>query len=231
MDFIVPDTLEDALSLVSACQKYRMDYPITRIRASIRACTPPLFTAETSFRAYGIASRYHLEEEALHAAQLTLERSIEFDTLGEDLRFVSGADLFRLYEYRNECTKVAKDCIRKMINRKPIRISSPCPTSVFGRDAGMEPRWWHSHFLLRILDRPSPKTVTDRPAFQAAEKLHETSCRTCDSSWIKSDKNTKTLCAEFEAKLSEVIEQVRLNCAFDFDGTSRLTCIAGPNSS
>jgi hypothetical protein len=36
MDPIVPDTLEDALSLLSACQKYQMDSTATRIRALIR---------------------------------------------------------------------------------------------------------------------------------------------------------------------------------------------------
>ena len=84
MDLIVPDTLEDALSC-SACQKYRMDSPVTRIRALIRTYTLPLSTAENSFRAYGIASRYHLKEYTLYATQLTLGYSMEFNTLGEDL--------------------------------------------------------------------------------------------------------------------------------------------------
>jgi len=104
MDPTVPDTLEDALSLLSACQKYQMDFIATRVRALIRACTPPLFTAETSFRAYGIASRYKLEEEALCAAKLTLGRTMNFDTCGEDLRFISGADLFQLSVYRKKRT-------------------------------------------------------------------------------------------------------------------------------
>ena len=82
MDPIIPDTLEDALSLLSACQKYQTDSTATRIRALITAYTPPLFTAENSFRAYGISSRYHLEEEALHAAQLTLECSMDSDSWG-----------------------------------------------------------------------------------------------------------------------------------------------------
>ncbi|KAH9006373.1 hypothetical protein EDB86DRAFT_2873628, partial [Lactarius hatsudake] len=68
MEPIVPDAVEDALSLLSACQKYQMDYTATRVRALIRARTPPLFTVENCFRAYGIASRYHLEEEVLLSA-------------------------------------------------------------------------------------------------------------------------------------------------------------------
>jgi hypothetical protein len=120
MDPIFPDTFAGTPSLLSACQKYQMGSTVTHIRALMRECMPSLFTTENSFRAYGTASRYQLEEEALHAARLTLEFSMDFNTIGEDLRFISGIDLFRLHEFRNECTEVAKDCIEKMIDREPI---------------------------------------------------------------------------------------------------------------
>ena len=233
MDPVIPDTLEDALSLLSACQKYQTDSTATRIRALIKSCTPPLFTAENSFRAYGIASRYHLEEEALQAARLTLECSMDFDTLGEDLRFISGADLFRLYGYRNECTKVAKDCIDQMTDHKP----PPTPSLLCSRSVDISkydteelqsvPRWWHGHFLLRIADLPSPKMVTDRPAFEHALALHQTmsGCSVC----LQTDETRidNTICAAFEAKLSTVIEQVSLDHALG--RTLELICTAGPS--
>ena len=233
MDPIVPDTLEDAYSLLSACQKYQMDTTLTRISALIRTCTPPLFTAKNSFRAYGIASRYHLEEEALHAARLTLECSMDFDTLGEDLRFISGADLFRLCGYRNECTKVAKDSIG--INRTTCRFPSFNEGCLYYDRYTPEkfvPRWWHSHFLARVAGRPSPKTVTDRRAFRDAVISHRAGsgsldgCQSClipDFEYMTSN----ALCAAFEEKLREVIEQVRLDRALG--GTSKLMCIAGPS--
>ncbi|KAH9050311.1 hypothetical protein EDB84DRAFT_1450292 [Lactarius hengduanensis] len=108
MEPIVPDTVEDALSLLSACQKYQMNYTATRIRALIRARTPPLFTVENCFRAFGIASRYHLKEEARLSARLTLKCPLTFDGCGEDLRFMSGGDLLTLFVYRKVC---AKDCV------------------------------------------------------------------------------------------------------------------------
>ena len=233
MDPIIPDTLEGALSLLSVCQKYQMDSTVTRVRALIRACTPPLFTAENAFRAYGIASRYQLEEEALHAARLTLECSMDFDTLGEDLRFISGADLFRLYGYRNECTKAAKDCIDKMTDHKP----SPLPTLLCSRSVDINkydtdelqsvPRWWHGHFLSRIADLPSPKMVTDRPAFERAIAMHRTmsGCSVC----LQPDETRidNTICAAFEAKLNEVIEQVSLHHAHG--SFPKLICTAGPS--
>ncbi|KAI9465922.1 hypothetical protein BJY52DRAFT_1143954 [Lactarius psammicola] len=214
MEPIVPDTLEDALSLLSACQKYQMDSIATRIRALIRTRTPPLFTAKNCFRAYGIASRYHLEEEALLSARLTLDRPMTFEVCGEALRFISGADLFRLYGYRNECTEVAKDCIAEMTDRPPS-MSSRCSSrsASKGRYGKGElhtvPRWWHGHFFRRIADRPSPEMITDRLAFEHAIASHraDTGCPSCmpDENGIGN-----IICSAFEAKLSEVIEQVRL---------------------
>ncbi len=231
MDPLVPDTVEDALSLLSACQKYQMDSIATRIRALIRACKSPLFTAENSFRAYGIASRYHLEEETLLSARLSLERPMTFEVCGGDLRFISGADLFRLYGYRNECAKVASHCIDEMTDRPPP-ISSRCSSRSARDGRGMRevwtvPTWWHGHFLLRIADRPSPKTVTDRPAFECAIASHQTA--TGCSSCMQPDKTIigNIICAAFESKLSEVIEQVSLDHALR--GTPELMCIAGPS--
>lgn len=216
MDPIVPDTLEDALSLLSACQKYQMDSTATRIRALMKACTP-LFTVANSFRAYGIASRHRLEEEALSAARLALQRAMNFNTCGEDLRFISGADLYRLFVYRNECTRVAKDCINKMIDHKtPPPSSSSCskPVNIGKYDTKAlqsVPRWWHGHFLSRVADQPSPKTVSDRQAFELAIAAHRAAswCSIClppDETRIDN-----TICAAIEAKLSPVIEQVHLD--------------------
>ena len=227
---IVPDTLEGALSLLSACQKYQMDSTATRIRALIKAGTQP-FTATNSFRAYGIASRYCLEEEALSAARLTLERTMNFDTCGEDLRYISGADLSRLFVYRNECTRVAKDCINKMIDHKtPPLSSSTCSRPVkIGKYDTKElqsvPRWWHGHFLSRIAEQPSPKTVCDRQAFEQAIAPHR------DTSWCSSclppdeTRIDNTICAAIEAKLSTVIEQVSPDHVFG--RTPELMCAAG----
>ncbi|KAI0279122.1 hypothetical protein BGY98DRAFT_1077656 [Russula aff. rugulosa BPL654] len=108
VDLSIPETFEEYLSLIASCQKYQMDSTAAHIRSLLKERIPPLF-ASNPFRAYGIASQYHLEEEALLAARLTLERSMDFDTCGEDLHYIPGGDLFRLWKYRTKCTTVAKD--------------------------------------------------------------------------------------------------------------------------
>ncbi|KAI9441453.1 hypothetical protein H4582DRAFT_1384690 [Lactarius indigo] len=228
MDSIIPDTLEDALSLLSACQKYQMDSTATRVRALLRARTPPLFTSENCFRTYGIARRYHLEEEALLSARLTLERRMTFEDCGEDLRFISGADLFRLCGYRNECTKVAKDCINDMTDYKPppipfLRCSGSAHSDYDTEELLSVLRWWHGHFLRRITFQPSPKVVTDRPAFERAIASHRamSRCSLC----LNETRIGNTICAVFGAKLSKVIDQVSLGHALG--RTPKLICIAG----
>ncbi|KAH9177564.1 hypothetical protein EDB89DRAFT_2239826 [Lactarius sanguifluus] len=188
-----------------------MDYTATRIRALIRARTPPLFTVENCFRAFGIASRYHLEEEALFSARLTLECPLTFDGCGEDLCFISGTDLFRLHGYRKECIKVANNCVEGETGHGiPIpQLFSHClsGSANMGRLQTVS-GWWSGHFLHRIADLPSPKTVTDRLAFERAKVTHRTisGCPLCQQKT-----RTDNICAAFEAKLNEVIDQVRLD--------------------
>ncbi|KAH8996742.1 hypothetical protein EDB92DRAFT_1522677 [Lactarius akahatsu] len=211
MEAIVPDTLEDALSLLSACQKYQMDFIANCVRASMRARTPPLFTVENCFRTYGIASRYHLEEEALLSARLTLECPLTFDGCGEDLCFISGTDLFRLHRYRKECIKVAKNCVERETGRGISQSFSHCSSRSANMD-GLQTvsGWWKGHFLNRIADLPSPKTVTNRLVFEGAMIVHRTvtGCPLCQQ-----ETRIDNICAVFEAKLSEAIDQVGLNHA------------------
>ncbi|KAN0130152.1 hypothetical protein V8E53_012097, partial [Lactarius tabidus] len=225
---VVPDTFEDALSLLSACQKYQMDFIATHIRATIRAGTPQLFTAENSFRAYGIASRYQLREEALYAAQLTLERIMSFDTCGEDLRFISGADLFRLLAYRTQCTRVVQLCINDTKNDDPPLFSGQFVVKSGNKHIRSTEWWWQDHFVSRVKAsaQPSPKTITDRQAFQSCLASHRsfsrcTSCLQPDETLI-----SNAVCEVFEAELSKEIEQVSLK--HDLGRTSEIMCIAGP---
>jgi len=213
----VPQTFEDALSLLVACQKYQMDSTAARVRTLLKERTPPLITAPNSFRAYGLASRYHLKEEALLAARLTLGRTMNFHECGEDLGFITGADLFRLWQYRAECTKVARDCINQMKrNSTAPTISRSCSGSTtLGRYDAEElqsaPRWWHTHFLQRAADRPSPKSIANRAAFERSLTAHKSAsgCPSCPQP--DETRMDNAICVAVEAKLSAAIEQVRLD--------------------
>src|SRR5712675_845171 len=198
-----PETLEDALSLLVACQKYQMDSTIARIRSLLKDHEPPLFTAQNSFRAYGVARQYHLKEEALVAGRLTLERSLDFDECGEDLHFISGADLVKLWRYRAECTKVAKDCINQL-------KSSDATVQYMPRHY-YEPRiywsgWCYDHFLNRVPDKPSPKLITDRQVFETAG-LNQNYCGIVQYNVTRIYESVR---AEVEAKLKAAIDEVSI---------------------
>ena len=209
VDTVIPGTFEDALFLLATCQKYQMDSTAYCVRSLLKQRVPPLITAFNAFRAYGIASRYHLKEETLLAARLTLERPMNFDACSEDLRFVSGVDLFRLWGYHNECINAAKRCIGQM---KTDGDGFPrCSGSVnTGKYPDTASRWWHSHFLHRV-DQPSPKTITDRTAFERALAVHRSSsnCVAC----LQPDESRvdNVVCVAFEEKLAAAIDQVSIS--------------------
>jgi hypothetical protein len=220
VDPCLPGGFEDALSLLATCQKYQMDATAARIRLLLKDHTPSLFTALNSFRAYGIASRFHLKEEAQLTARLTLERPMSFNEYGEELRFISGADLFRLWEYRTECTKAAKESINVKTKRNseitntPVRSRSCSGAVSIGKYDTEElqsvPRWWHSHFLHRAGLQPSPKQITDRPAFERALVEHRSlsGCAAC----LPNDETRvdNTICVAVEAKLRVAIDRVSI---------------------
>jgi len=200
VDPSIPETLEDALSLFATCQKYQMDSTATRIRSLLRDHVPPLFTAQNSFRAYGISRRYHLKQEAQVAARLTLECSLNFNECGEDLRFMSGTDLFQLQEYRTECIKVVKDCIRGEDRNTPYAAA-----------------WCYNHFLKRVADKPSPTWVTDRQAYETAMQMN----RDPYSRHLQSDATRlfESIRTKVEVKLKVVIDEVSIVLASQLDLT------------
>jgi hypothetical protein len=234
VDLSIPETFEEYLSLIASCQKYQMDSTAAYIRSLLKEHRPPLFTALYSFRAYGIASRYHLKEEALLAARLTLERRMDFQTCAEDLHYISGVDLFRLWQYRTKCTTVAKDCINQMIgNEDDAPSASACCSGLVNvgkydtKELQSVPRWWHRHFLHRATNQPSPKTITDRRAFEHALKMHRT-LTGCDACLLPDETRVdNTICAAVEAKLNVAIDQVSIGCPFPAE-SPELDCTIRP---
>lgn len=89
------------------------------------------------------------------------------------------------------------------------------------------PRWWRGHFISRVEDQPSPKTVTDRLAFEHAIASHRASSWCSSCLFPDETRIDNSICAAFEAKLGLVIEQVSLDCALG--RAAELVCIAGPS--
>ncbi|KAI9511502.1 hypothetical protein F5148DRAFT_327280 [Russula earlei] len=207
IDRSIPETLEDTLSLLATCNKYQMDSTASRIRHLLKKHTAPLLTTPNALRAYGFASRYHFKEEVLLSARLTLERALGINECGEDLRFMSGADLFRLWRYRTECTKIVRDCISGLkSNEKNDRSRS-------GRNDSRQyvTEWCYDYFHGRVADKPSPKLVTDQQAFETALTTYRNSypgSRYPVHSQADETRLLGTLRADVETKLTAAINEV-----------------------
>ena len=213
VDFSIPETFEECLSLIACCQKYQMDSTAAHIRSLLKEQIRPLF-ASNPFRAYGIASQYHLQEEALLAARLTLDRHVDFDTCGEDLHYISGADLFRLWQYRMKCTTVAKDCIDQMLPNEDNAPSASAPryrridVGNFDFKAVLTV---HQHFFLRAAKQPSPTTIADRKAFRDTVEMNRVGRNYAEWMSVHEKGHANEICATVKAILEGAIDQVRID--------------------
>jgi BTB/POZ domain len=215
VDLSIPETFEEYLSLIASCQKYQMDSTAAHIRSLLKERIPPLF-ASNPFRAYGIASQYHLEEEALLAARLTLERSMDFDTCGEDLHYIPGGDLFRLWKYRTKCTTVAKDCIKHMTGSDDAPLPSVCHSGRVnvGKSNTRALQYAYQHFFYRAAKQPSPKTITDWKAFENSQKKFCIAAGHAACFSLDETRQVKRICRTLEARLEVANDQVSIGCPF-----------------
>jgi hypothetical protein len=104
----------------------------------------------------------------------------------QDLPYMAGAELFRLWQYRIKCTTVAKGCINRMIlgnnDAPPFRRAVSALVNIGQYDTKelqSMPRWWHRHFIYRAADLPSPKIIADRRTFESGLKVHCMGRRLC----------------------------------------------------
>jgi len=216
VEWSMPETLEDAHALLATCQKYQMDSTIMRIRSLLKDHKPPLYTVQNSFHAYGIARRYDLKEEALVAARLTLQRPLNFDECGEDLRSISGADLLKLWRYRAECVKVAKGCITQLKSSDGSSYYSEQQNSYhhqsyYNQQYHNTQRtyttgWCYDHFFNRVSDKPSPELIIDRQVFETAVQNYSY----CSISQASVTRICESIRAEVEAKLKTAIDEVSI---------------------
>jgi len=97
---VIPSSYEKVFALLSACQKYDMEYILSYIRTEIQRGTFPAPVAAEAFSAYARASSLRLIPEMENAAKLTVGQPMTFESLGEGLRQFKGSGLCELVRYR-----------------------------------------------------------------------------------------------------------------------------------
>jgi hypothetical protein len=107
----LPPTIEKIIELLSVAQKYRMDLVLAHIRDHISRQNPPLIRKSTAFHAYSLAQQYGLRQEALQAAQLTLNFPLSIESLEstEKLGIMPSPFLYELWCYHMRVKQFLED--------------------------------------------------------------------------------------------------------------------------
>jgi hypothetical protein len=95
----LPSTPEQVMELLSAAQKYEMHVVLARIRDRLSRQVPPFIRPESAFHIYSLAQNYGLRDEARQAARASLNISITFEDLDDELDIMPGAYLHELWKY------------------------------------------------------------------------------------------------------------------------------------
>jgi hypothetical protein len=98
--FVITDSYEKTLDLLSASQKYDMATVLSTVRSEIGHQLP---TTEAAFRAYAIAYSKQLGPEMETAARLTLDHPMTFEVITDNLPLFEGSALRDLARFRKRC--------------------------------------------------------------------------------------------------------------------------------
>ena len=107
----LPPTIENIIELLSVAQKYRMVSALAHIRDHISRQNPPLIRKSTAFHAYSLAQKYGLRQEALQAAQLTLNFPLTIESLESTARWdiMPSPFLYELWCYHTRVQRFLED--------------------------------------------------------------------------------------------------------------------------
>ena len=125
----LPPTIEKIIELLSVAQKYRMVMVLAHIRDHISRQNPPLIRKSTAFHAYSLAQQYGLRQEALQAAQLTLNFPLSIESLESSakLDIMPSSFLYELWLYHKRVQQFLEDDLGTFITTgTAARINVRC---------------------------------------------------------------------------------------------------------
>ena len=125
MPHVLPSTIEQTMLLLSAAQKYRMEFIMSSIRDAIALQDPPFVRQETALQAYSLAQIHGLRQEALHAARVTLTSPFTLEDLEDKLGATPLVDLHGLWKYHHRVrTYLADDLTTFKTTGVPSEMTS-----------------------------------------------------------------------------------------------------------
>jgi len=217
-----PDSYEEVLYLLAACQKYDMVPVQFSIRARVDCGDFPAPVGTEVFCAYAIASSKGLVPEMEKAARSTLEYPMTFESLGEGLRLFDGCALRDLAKYRKRCVDNLVTCL------KSFELPGPGPSSIWVGCPDVRNSWgtpstavlpsWLRQVLsqsgndlkLQVFTHPLAISSSIRAVYLTALQRHA-NCNFCLQVQAM---NGSTFCAELEGELARVRDEVHVFPSF-----------------
>ncbi|KAF8258572.1 hypothetical protein EI94DRAFT_1754283 [Lactarius quietus] len=124
----LPPTIEKIIELLSVAQKYEMGLALAHIRDHISRQNPPLIRKSTAFHAYSLSQQYGLRQEALQAAQLTLNFPLSIESLESTakLGIMPSPFLYELWCYHARVQRFLGDDLAAFRTIGTARINIRC---------------------------------------------------------------------------------------------------------
>ena len=166
MPHVLPSTIEQTMLLLSAAQKYQMEFIMSSIRGAIALQDPPFVRQETAFRVYSLAQIHGLRQEALHAARVTLSSSFALEDLEDKLGTTPLVDLHGLWKYHQRVrTYLALDFTTFKTTSIPNEMVADQPSS-----CGDGTLTWLNEFIDSIAESPALFDITEFYVFLLRHK-------------------------------------------------------------
>jgi BTB/POZ domain len=207
---VIPDSYDNVLYLLAACQKYDMDRVQSSIRAEIHHGDFPAPFGTEVFGAYAIASDEGLIPEMENAARLTLDHPMTFETVGEGLRLFQGSALRDLVRFRKACKDNLVSCLKSFFDIPgPSSIWVDCPYIKRSKGSVL-PAWLHQvlsskDLSMQIFTHPLITPSSIRALYLAAIQTHDD----CEDCLRVHAKKGSSFSAELESRLREARDKVR----------------------
>ena len=170
---VLPSTIEQTMLLLSAAQKYQMEYVMSSIRAVIASQDPPFIRQETALQVYSLAHTHGLRQEAHHAARTTLAFSFTLESLEDKIGSTPLVDLHGLWKYHNRVrTYLADDLTAFKTNGIPSEMTS--------QDCGYGALTWLGEYFESIVESPAFFDLTEFHMFLTRHTRDSRGCACAD---------------------------------------------------
>ena len=181
MSSVLPSTIKQIMVLLSAAQKYQMEYIMSSIRAAIASRDPPLIRQETALRVYSLAQSHGLCQEARHAARATLAFSFTLEDLKDELSTTPLVHLHGLWKYHNR----VRTCLAVHLTEFK---ATGIPSEMTDQPCGYGTPTWLEEYIDSIAESPALFDITELYTFllrHTSVSLHRCECTKISSRAIR----------------------------------------------